>query len=94
MFCKNCQCASCIAAKPPTPEGNDQEEVKERCVCCIPRDICLVHRCAGEPRGVSTVCGAPAVVDDYTCGCGNTKCNKTEKSCWKCGAPISNAKGS
>lgn len=27
-------------------------------------------------------------VNDYTCGCGNTKCNKTEKSCWKCGAAI------
>lgn len=26
--------------------------------------------------------------DDYTCSCGNTKCNKTEKSCWKCGAAI------
>lgn len=28
------------------------------------------------------------VVNDYTCGCGNTKCNTTEKSCWRCGAPI------
>lgn len=28
------------------------------------------------------------VTNDYTCGCGNTKCSKTEKSCWKCGAPI------
>lgn len=27
-------------------------------------------------------------VDDYTCGCGNTKCSKTERSCWKCGAAI------
>ena len=26
--------------------------------------------------------------NDHTCGCGNTRCNKTEKSCWKCGAPI------
>jgi hypothetical protein len=25
--------------------------------------------------------------DDHTClACGNTKCNKAEKSCWKCGA--------
>jgi len=33
---------------------------------------------------------APApIVDDHTCAvCGNTKCSKTEKSCWKCGAPI------
>ena len=66
----------------------------EVCACGIPRDICLVHRYAGEPGEDSTVCGAvhtvAAVVDDYTCGCGNTKCNKKEKSCWKCGAPISN----
>lgn len=34
--------------------------------------------------------GAPPVVDDHTCSaCGNTKCSKREKSCWKCGAPIS-----
>lgn len=29
-----------------------------------------------------------SLVDNHTCRCGNTKCNKTEKSCWKCGAPI------
>lgn len=28
------------------------------------------------------------VVNDHTCGCGNTACSKSEKSCWKCGAPI------
>jgi hypothetical protein len=28
-------------------------------------------------------------VNDHTCKtCGNTKCSKTEKSCWKCGEPI------
>ena len=28
-------------------------------------------------------------VDDHTCiACGNAKCSKTEKSCWKCGTPI------
>jgi hypothetical protein len=27
--------------------------------------------------------------DDHTCAsCGNTKCSKVEKSCWKCGATI------
>jgi hypothetical protein len=26
--------------------------------------------------------------DNYTCGCGNTKCNTSEKSCWKCGTVI------
>jgi hypothetical protein len=31
----------------------------------------------------------PIVIDNHTCICGNTKCNKTEKSCWKCGHPIS-----
>lgn len=28
------------------------------------------------------------VVNDYTCACGNTKCSRTEKACWKCGAAI------
>lgn len=28
-------------------------------------------------------------IDDHTCiACNNTKCSKTEKSCWKCGHPI------
>jgi hypothetical protein len=27
--------------------------------------------------------------DNYTCGCGNSKlCTDTDKSCWKCGAPV------
>jgi predicted AlkP superfamily pyrophosphatase or phosphodiesterase len=30
-----------------------------------------------------------AQVDDHTCVCcGNTKCSKVEKSCWKCGTAI------
>lgn len=29
-----------------------------------------------------------SIKDDYTCPCGNTKCSKVEKSCWKCGAEI------
>lgn len=29
-----------------------------------------------------------SIKDDYTCPCGNTKCAKVEKSCWKCGAEI------
>lgn len=29
-------------------------------------------------------------VDDHQCiSCGNDRCSKTEKSCWKCGHPIS-----
>jgi hypothetical protein len=29
------------------------------------------------------------VADDHTCtSCGNTRCSKTEKSCWKCGTAI------
>lgn len=32
------------------------------------------------------------VVDDYTCGCGNTKLStKTDKSCWRCGAAVCGA---
>ena len=29
------------------------------------------------------------VVNNYTCACGNDRLNKTEKSCWRCGAAIS-----
>ncbi len=29
-----------------------------------------------------------SIKDDYTCPCGNNKCSKVEKSCWKCGAEI------
>ncbi len=29
-----------------------------------------------------------SIKNDYTCPCGNDKCSKVEKSCWKCGAPI------
>lgn len=29
-----------------------------------------------------------SIKDDYTCPCGNTKCSRVEKSCWKCGAEI------
>jgi hypothetical protein len=29
-----------------------------------------------------------SIKNDYTCPCGNNKCSKVEKSCWKCGAPI------
>lgn len=29
------------------------------------------------------------IINDHTCiACGNNKCSKTEKSCWKCGNPI------
>lgn len=28
-------------------------------------------------------------INNHTClGCGNTKCSKDERSCWKCGHPI------
>lgn len=31
----------------------------------------------------------PVIVNDHTCGgCGNTRCSKSEKSCWACGHPI------
>jgi hypothetical protein len=38
------------------------------------------------PKKVTSV---STCVDDHTCiACGNAKCSKTEKSCWKCGTPI------
>jgi hypothetical protein len=37
----------------------------------------------------ATVPPTSKVINDHTCGCGNTACSKSEKSCWKCGAPIS-----
>ncbi len=36
---------------------------------------------------VSTTMGA---VNDHVCAtCGNDRCSRTERSCWRCGAPIS-----
>lgn len=33
---------------------------------------------------------SPNMIDDHTCiQCKNTACSKTEKSCWRCGHPIS-----
>jgi hypothetical protein len=31
---------------------------------------------------------AEPTINDYTCPCGNDRCSKAEKSCWKCGAAI------
>lgn len=55
-----------------------------------------VDRLKVQPIAVITLkkmVGVPDMItgkleNDYTCGCGNTQCNKTEKSCWKCGAAI------
>lgn len=47
------------------------------------------HDCHIVPTTPTNTSTSTQVIDDYTCQCGNTKCNKTEKSCWKCGRPIS-----
>lgn len=40
-------------------------------------------------KNAPTIPAPVACMDDHTCmACGNTKCSKTEKSCWKCGHPI------
>lgn len=37
----------------------------------------------------SNVISPTQVVNDHTClSCGNTRCSKTEKSCWKCGGKL------
>ena len=65
------------------------------CACGVDRDSCAHHAPKQDPLGVqsfvdwfSKPAPIPAPVDNYTCGCGNTKCSTTEKSCWRCGAPI------
>lgn len=40
-------------------------------------------------KNAPTIPAPIACVDDHTCtSCGNTRCSKNEKSCWKCGTPI------
>jgi hypothetical protein len=46
----------------------------------------LTERHGELPQATSHV--VSVTINNHTCKCGNTKCNKTEKSCWKCGAPI------
>lgn len=37
----------------------------------------------------NTQAPAPMVINNHTCVvCGNNKCNKSERSCWKCGSTI------
>jgi hypothetical protein len=37
----------------------------------------------------SSVSGPTVIVDDHVCpACGNTKCSRQEKSCWKCGSSL------
>lgn len=52
-----------------------------------------VFRKPGALLELKPMLGVPDMItgklaDNHTCGCGNTQCNKTEKSCWKCGAAI------
>ncbi len=47
----------------------------------------------GQPLSISNPLppkpNAIVIKDDHTCTmCGNTKCSKQEKSCWKCGSSI------
>jgi hypothetical protein len=46
----------------------------------------LTERHGELPQATAHV--VSVTINNHTCKCGNTKCNKTEKSCWKCGAPI------
>lgn len=42
---------------------------------------------AGKIRAPSNI--SSLVINDHTCiSCGNTRCSKTKKSCWKCGNKI------
>jgi hypothetical protein len=61
-------------------------------VVCLTSTNCQYVRCqnaryAAEDAAVPPVLQTP--VDNYTCGCGNSKlCTHTDKSCWRCGAPV------
>ena len=55
------------------------------CACGMDERLCTIHT---TKKAAPIQQQAQAVVDDYTCGCGNTKCSTKEKSCWRCGAPI------
>lgn len=46
----------------------------------------LTERHGTLPEAIGHV--VAVTINNHTCKCGNTKCSKTEKSCWKCGEPI------
>lgn len=59
----------------------------------------LQNHCAGPKKSAAdsskrywpvTIPATSTPVNDHTCTqCGNSSCSKSEKSCWKCGCPIS-----
>jgi hypothetical protein len=55
----------------------------------FPRDWAKAFEAFNKPVKGITSSGNTAQVNDHICvACGNTKCSKTEKSCWKCGTKI------
>jgi len=51
---------------------------QDNCVVCNDKKI--------ENIAINAACTSAIAVNDFTCpSCGNTRCSKTEKSCWSCG---------
>ncbi len=61
------------------------------CACGVVAKHCAHHGQAAAPiqRQAPSMVASNAAINDHTCtSCGNNRCSKTEKSCWKCGSPI------
>lgn len=59
--------------------------------CCCPCEVRpLTAKTAPVVEAVSKIDTLAVAINDHTCKwCGNNRCSKTEKSCWKCGGKLS-----
>ena len=43
--------------------------------------VTVLHTASSDPS-------PGQAINNHTCACGNTRCNKSEKTCWRCGNPL------
>ncbi len=56
---------------------------------CVALDAVKSYNMGNKSASISAINKTDPPVDDYVCkSCNNSKCSKTEKSCWKCGTLI------
>ncbi len=59
------------------------------CACGVRAKGCVHHGAVPIQQQAPSMVASNAAINDHTCtSCGNNRCSKTEKSCWKCGSPI------
>lgn len=66
-------------------EWDDDYDISKQTLCLQASAFVFPDSPTSTPVATSA-----AVINDHTCTqCNNTSCSKTEKSCWRCGHPIS-----